>query len=109
MASICSVNKNADVSWSAEMVGYAMTETISYEIKVYGTQWCGSVTRVRRLLDGHNIPYTFVNINQDADALHFVLETNHGNRSVPTILFPDGSILVEPSEAALAQKLGITI
>ncbi len=79
------------------------------EIIMYGTTWCGDSRRARRFFDEHNIPYRFVDIDQDLQARHYVEEVNHGFRSVPTIVFPDGSMLVEPSAAKLAEKLGIPL
>jgi glutaredoxin-like protein len=74
-------------------------------IKVYAANWCGDCRRSRRFLDKHKIPYEWINIDQDPQAEQFVLTTNKGMRSVPTIVFQDGSILVEPSDAELAAKL----
>ena len=74
------------------------------KITIYGTNWCGDCIRTRRFLDGHGISYEFINIDHDKDGENFVKTTNHGMRSVPTILFEDGSILVEPSTSQLEQK-----
>jgi mycoredoxin len=74
-------------------------------IILYGTTWCGDTRRARRYLDENNIPYQWIDIDEDLKARKFVEETNHGFRSVPTIIFPDGSILVEPTNSALAKKL----
>ncbi len=74
-------------------------------ITVYGTSWCGDCKRAQRVLDQHQAKYDYVNIEQDEVARRYVEQVNNGYQSVPTILFPDGSIMVEPSSAALAQKL----
>ncbi len=79
------------------------------EIIMYGTNWCGDTRRARRFFDEHAIPYRWIDIDQDMAARKFVEEVNHGFRSVPTIIFPDGSMLVEPTTAQLAAKMGITI
>ncbi len=50
-------------------------------------------------------PIVEVNIEDDEDAAELVQTLNNGMRSVPTIVFPDGSVLVEPSNAALAAVL----
>ena len=76
-------------------------------IKVYGTNWCGDCWRARRYLDQNKIAYDFINIDGDKEAELFVKTTNRGMRSVPTIVFADGSILVEPSNKQLAEKLGL--
>lgn len=80
-------------------------QTDSDVIVVYGTRWCGDCTVARRFFDRNHIPYQFVNIDFDKEAEQFVIQTNNGYRSVPTILFPDGSILVEPSASELAAKV----
>ena len=74
-------------------------------IIIYGTAWCGDCFRTRRIFDKNNIAYKWVDVDHDKCGEEFVLLTNRGMRSVPTILFEDGSILVEPSEAVLTQKL----
>jgi mycoredoxin len=78
------------------------------ELTFYGTSWCGDCRRARILLDRHCIPYCYVDINKDKAAAQFVESVNHGCRSVPTIVWPDGSMLVEPSMSELAKKLGVT-
>jgi mycoredoxin len=75
-------------------------------IVVYGTTWCGDCSRVRTFFDKNHIQYVWVNIDNNEAAEEFVYATNHGMRSVPTILFPDGSIIVEPSDNKLKQLLG---
>jgi hypothetical protein len=50
-----------------------------------------------------------VNIDNDPQGEKYVLTANKGMRSVPTIVFQDGSILVEPSNAQLAQKLNTEV
>jgi len=76
-------------------------------IVFYATSWCPDCRRSQRLLDSHGIPYRWVDVDKDAAARVFVEETNRGFRSVPTIVFPDGTILVEPSNRELAKKLGL--
>ena len=80
----------------------------SSNIIVYGTNWCGDCFRTRKFLNDHAVPYTWVNIDQNKQAEQFVIQTNHGNRSVPTIVLENDTILVEPSNHELARKLGIT-
>jgi mycoredoxin len=77
------------------------------DIKLYGTRWCFDSRRARRIFDQNNISYQYIDIDIDEVARKFVEKTNHGFRSVPTIVFPDGSILVEPSDQELKTKLGL--
>ena len=76
-------------------------------LRVYGTLWCGDCVRTRHFLRRHKVPFEFINIDADHAGEKLVQQVNHGLRSVPTIFFPDGSLLVEPSNAQLAEKLGI--
>jgi glutaredoxin-like protein len=76
-------------------------------IVVYGTNWCWDCTRARKLLKRLQVEYEWINIDKDQLGEQFVLETNDGMRSVPTIVFPDGSIMVEPSSQQLEDKLKI--
>ncbi len=79
------------------------------KIILYGTEWCGDCFRARHFLKSHSIPFEFLNIDRDKEAEKFVLQINRGMRSVPTIVFEDGTVLVEPSNRELALKLGIDI
>lgn len=76
-------------------------------IVVYGTLWCPDCKRARRFLAEKHIDFEFVDIDQDTQASARVKELNHGMRSVPTIVFADGGVLVEPSDRELADKLGL--
>jgi len=77
------------------------------DIIVYGTTWCPDCKRSKQFLGDQRIHYHWVDIEQDSEAMAYVVEINQGKRIIPTILFPDGSILVEPSNAELAEKLGL--
>jgi glutaredoxin-like protein len=79
--------------------------SVDKTITIFGTWWCGDCSRTRRYFDRNQILYTWVDIDKDEAGEEFVLCTNNGMRSVPTIVFEDGSILVEPSEAELRTKL----
>jgi glutaredoxin-like protein len=76
-------------------------------IRMYSTTWCGDCRRSKRFLQEHQIDFEEINIENDPEAAAVVISLNRGMRSVPTIVFPDGSVLVEPSNTALANKLGI--
>jgi glutaredoxin len=83
-----------------------MENSSDTKIIVYGTNWCYASRRARAFLDEHQIPYTWIDVDKDADASKLVENLNKGFRSVPTIIFPDGSMLVEPSSNQLASKFG---
>ena len=76
-------------------------------ITVYGAYWCPDCRRSKQFLGEHQIPYNWVDIEQDPAGEQHVLAVNGGKRIIPTIEFDDGSVLVEPSNAALAEKLGL--
>lgn len=77
------------------------------QIILYGTTWCYDSRRARAVLDQNQIPYQWVDIDQDMEGRKYVEQVNNGFRSVPTIVFPDGSMLVEPLNTELKAKLGL--
>ena len=77
------------------------------DITVYGAHWCPDCRQSKQFLGEHQIPYHWVDIEEDKNAEEFVISTNKGKRIIPTIVFADGSFLVEPSNAELAKKLGL--
>lgn len=77
------------------------------QIIVYSTVWCPDCKRAKKFFGEQRVPYVNVDIEQDPDALAYVEKVNNGMRIIPTIVFPDGSTLVEPSNAELARKLGL--
>src|SRR5580765_1047852 len=77
------------------------TNTSANAIVMYSTTWCGDCRRAKRVFADFGVPYVEINIEEDEDAAELVQSLNNGLRSVPTILFPDGGVLVEPSNAAL--------
>lgn len=76
-------------------------------ITVYGAHWCPDCRQSKMFLGEHQIPYEWVDIEQDPDGERFVIEKNDGKRVIPTIVFGDGSFLTEPTNAQLAAKLGL--
>lgn len=79
------------------------------QITVYGAPWCPDCRRSKAFLTEQRVPYRWVDIDQDADGRRFVEDLQHGGRTIPTIIFPDGSHLLEPSNAELAAKLGLSL
>ncbi|MEO5965890.1 MAG: FAD-dependent oxidoreductase [Candidatus Limnocylindrales bacterium] len=79
------------------------------QITVYGAPWCPDCRRSKAFLMEQRIPFTWIDIDKDADGLHFVEELQQGGRTIPTITFPDGSHLLEPSNTELAEKLGLQL
>ncbi|HZR00876.1 MAG TPA: FAD-dependent oxidoreductase [Chloroflexota bacterium] len=77
------------------------------DITLYGTLWCSDCKRAKKFFAEQRVPYTFVDVERDAEGLRFVEQVNGGKHIIPTIVFGDGSTLVEPSNAELAAKLGL--
>jgi len=82
---------------------------MSEQIAVYGAPWCPDCRRSKQFLGEMRIPYQWIDIDGDEAATQVVREKNDGKQIIPTITFPDGSFLVEPSNNELAQKLGLTL
>ena len=84
-----------------------MQETNEQKITMYATTWCGDCRMAKRWFDQHEVAYDYINIEQNDEAAAYVKQVNGGMSTVPTIVFPDGSILVEPSARQLAAKLAL--
>ena len=76
-------------------------------LTVYGAYWCPDCRRAKKFLGENFIPFNWVDIEQDKAGEEYVLAKNNGKRIIPTVVFKDDSFLVEPSNAELAQKLGL--
>lgn len=76
-------------------------------IKLYGTNWCSDCKRSKKFLGEQRIRYEYINIEEDTEGQAFVQKLQNGGLTIPTIVFDDGSTLIEPSNAELATKLGL--
>ena len=76
-------------------------------IRVYGASWCPDCRRAKRFLGDQRISFEWHDIEVDPDGVRTVQERNDGNNIIPTIVFPDGSHLSEPSNEELAEKIGL--
>jgi thioredoxin reductase (NADPH) len=76
-------------------------------ITMYGTAWCSDCKRAKKFFGEQRVHYDFVDVDSDADGRAYVESVNDGKDIIPTIVFEDGSVLVEPSNAELAAKLGL--
>lgn len=79
------------------------------DLKVYGAPWCPDCRRSKQFLGEQRISYDWIDIDQEPSAAEIVREKNDGKQIIPTIVFPDGSFLAEPSNSELAQKLGLKL
>lgn len=74
-------------------------------LTMYSTTWCGYCYRLRTQLDREKIEYTVIDIERDPAAAEFVMGVNGGNQTVPTVRFPDGSALTNPTIVQVKDKL----
>ena len=74
------------------------------QIVMYSVEWCPDCRRAKFFFKRKKIDVFEVDVNADKKAEDFVKELNNGNRSVPTIIFPDGSMMVEPSTQELDER-----
>jgi thioredoxin reductase (NADPH) len=75
---------------------------------VYGASWCPDCRRAKQFLTSHRIPFTWVDLETQPDQVAEVESRNDGKRIIPTIVFPDGSFLTEPSNDELADRIGLS-
>ncbi len=81
---------------------YSLTPS---QIVMYTTKVCADCMRAKAFFEANKISYLQIGIEGDEEATRFVSEINQGFHSVPTIVFPDGAILVEPTWEELRRKL----
>lgn len=74
-------------------------------LTMYTTTWCGYCRRLKSQLDREGVAYTEVDIERDPDSAQLVMSVNGGNQTVPTLVFPDGSALANPSINEVRAKL----
>ena len=74
-------------------------------LTMYTTNWCAFCRRLKSQLAAAAIEITEVNIEEDPAAAEYVMSVNGGNQTVPTVQFPDGTVLVNPSAAQVRERL----
>ncbi len=74
-------------------------------VTMYSTPWCGYCRRLKSQMEREGIRYAEVDIEQDPTAADYVMSVNGGNQTVPTVVFPDGSALTNPTLAQVKQRL----
>jgi mycoredoxin len=78
---------------------------VSGQLTMYTTSWCGFCRNLKKQLNRAGIEVAEIDIEHDADAAEFVMSVNGGNQTVPTIVFPDGTTMVNPSAAQVRARL----
>jgi len=81
-----------------------MTDANPDRILMFGADWCRDCRRSKALLDTRGVDYEYVDVEQIVDGADRAKAIS-GRTNIPVIVFPDGSHLVEPSDAELAAKL----
>jgi mycoredoxin len=81
------------------------TVSIVSTVTMYSTVWCGYCRRLKDQMDREGITFEVVDIEHDAAAAELVMSVNGGNQTVPTLVFPDGSALTNPSIKDVKAKL----
>ena len=81
-----------------------MTTSDAQKITMYGAEWCGDCRRSKAFLDGHEVEYEYVDLEAHPEAAE-VAQSIAGRKNIPVISFPDGTFVVEPSDADLRSKL----
>lgn len=95
-----------DRGWTS--FGISESSTTSPRLTVYGTSWCPDVRRSRAVLDHAGVPYDYVDLELDTAAVRLVRRLQRGKRRIPTLIWPDGEHLVEPTEDELRARLATT-
>jgi mycoredoxin len=78
---------------------------VAQPLTMYTTVWCGFCRRLKNQLAREGIEVTEVDIERDPAAADYVMSVNGGNQTVPTIVFPDGTALTNPSAAQVRARL----
>ena len=91
------------------MLGGAMISADMPVMTVYGASWCPHCKRVKKFLAAHRVLYTNVDIDANPKAIERLKELQDGGQIIPTVVYPDGTHEVNPSDAALARRIGLTL
>lgn len=81
---------------------------MSTDIIMYGADWCGDCRRSRAFLDSNDVAFTYIDLEEHPDQMSAVTARNNGLRSIPVIVFEDGTHLTEPTNDQLRSKLGLS-
>lgn len=77
------------------------------QITMFSTEWCGYCKRLKKMLDSQGIGYTEIDIENTPGTPELVEAINGGNRTVPTVIYPDASTATNPSLLDVKAKLGL--
>ena len=80
---------------------------MNQKLTMYSTPWCGYCQRLKAQMGREGIEYNEIDIEQDPASADFVMSVNGGNQTVPTVVFPNGQALTNPSLAQVKEMLGL--
>ena len=86
-----------------------MATADSSSLTVYGAPWCPHCKRVKRFLAAHKVPYDNLDIDEHPEAVERLKELQGGGQIIPTVVYPDGTHQVNPSDEALADRIGLAL
>ena len=78
---------------------------MSGQLTMYTTPWCGFCRNLKRQLARDGIEIDEIDIERDQAAAEYVMSVNGGNQTVPTVVFPDGSVMTNPSANQVRARL----
>ncbi len=84
-----------------------MDKSSPKKIILFSSRWCAHSRSVENFLKRNEIDAHKINIDGDNEARQQLIDLNNGFASVPTLLFPDGTKLTEPSFSEIRQKIGL--
>jgi mycoredoxin len=82
-----------------------MTTSVTGELTMYTTTWCGFCKRLKKQLAREGIEMVEIDIEEDPAAAEFVMAVNGGNATVPVVVFPDGSAVTNPSAREVKERM----
>jgi thioredoxin reductase (NADPH) len=89
--------------------GTMVTNAEQPVMTLYGASWCPHCKRVKKFLAAHRVRYTNIDIDADPTAIDRLKELQDGGQIIPTVVYPDGTHEVNPSDEALAHRIGLTL
>ena len=85
--------------------GVGQETRVSQRVMMYTTPWCGFCRRLKGQLAREGIEVAEIDIERDPAAADYVMSVNGGMQTVPTVVFPDGAALTNPSAAQVRERL----
>src|SRR5262249_26871611 len=79
------------------------------QLTVYGAPWCPYCHRTKRFRGAERVEFRYVDIDREPDAIEELQALQDGGRTIPTVVFPDGTHLVAPTDGEVASRLGLVV